>query len=79
MKSAWFGATDVVREFLADVGADKDEKGEFILLTDNGLVYGLGGDEVIVKEDATYYVDGEPYPLADGLHETQAGVKVQVF
>lgn len=57
---AWLGPIERVREALREMTADADEQGCAYV---RGVVIGLGGQEVVVQDDATVRVNGEYVPL----------------
>lgn len=74
---AWFGSSDDLRRHLTRVEADTRDDGSFII--DGPVTEGIGGLEVIVHQEALYYIDGEPHVLSDDLNERNCGVTVGVF
>lgn len=74
----WFGMLSQMLYYLGVVNADQDEEGRFKI---GGMVtVGIGGDEVVVHEDAHYFTDGRKCMLAAGLNGTSYGVRgIKVF
>jgi hypothetical protein len=73
----WIGTAKELLFYLDTVGADKDEHGKPLVAGD--IIAGLGGDEVVVSDDAKYFVDGKPKQLAAGMATTSYGLAVKVF
>ncbi len=74
----WIGMARELSFYLATVGADKDPDGKY-LIAGAPVVFGLGGDEVVVPDETCYLVDGQRKALAAGLNTTSYGVNVKVF
>jgi hypothetical protein len=74
----WIGLLDQLNFYLSMVHADKNEKGEY-LVAGEPVVVGLGGLEVVVREETVYFVDGKPKALAAGLRSTSYGMGVKVI
>lgn len=77
MSDGWIGEVEQLEHYLATVGADQDEDGRFKVY--GRVVFGLGGQEIVVDGDAEYSVDGYRSNLAAGLRSTSYGVGVKVF
>lgn len=65
---AWFGPTDVVERALREIGADKDERGAYILTGTELPVRGLGGAEIMLAPDTKCFVNGKPVNLLPYLN-----------
>ena len=75
--SGWIGDREQLLHYLATVRCDRDAQGNFCV--DGSIYAGLGGDELVVSDDAVYYCGGEPKALAAGLRGTSYGASVRVF
>lgn len=73
----WIGMAGQVEHYLAMVGADRDEQGRF--LVGGSVVVGMGGEEVVLGNDAYYLAGGQKCNLAAGLRSTSYGVAVAVI
>jgi hypothetical protein len=73
---AWFGTADQLRHFLTTMRADRDEAGRFLIGGCDGLVVGLGGQDVVVPPTATYFVNGRAGSLALDLRGTSYGMAI---
>lgn len=71
----WLGMADDVVYTLGVIGADRDEDGRFVV-TRGGVASFMGaGEEVCISDDASYFVDGDPKPLAALMNDTSYGVR----
>lgn len=59
----WFGSVDDVRKALREIEADKDAKGNYILMGSDLPVSGMGGEEIMLSPDTKCFVDGKPVDL----------------
>jgi hypothetical protein len=77
----WIGTKGQLLHYLAVVGADRDEKGDFKVDGAISTFMGLQGDDadVVVAADAVYLVGGERKALAAGLSSTSYGLAIKVF
>lgn len=79
----WFGTKGQLLHYLRVVGADQDEDGRF-LIRGAGVVSFLGIDlgdqtEIVVDNDAEYFIKGQPCSLTSGLAQTSYGLNVHVI
>ena len=78
----WIGTQRQVTYFLDTVGADKDEKGRFILVSGSVHMF-LGIDApdnyALVDSETCYLVNGQKVNLASGLGMTSYGHRVNVI
>jgi len=75
----WIGRTDQMLHVLSTLGADRDEKNRFLIVPYGSISVGLGGDELVVSDEAHYLVDGVPRNLASALNSTSYGLNVRVI
>jgi len=69
----WIGPSSQFKYVLQVMGADRDEKGNFIVAGSIFSFLGLG-EEIVVGDDAEYFVGGKPVNLAGALAATSYGV-----
>lgn len=69
----WIGLTDQMIWVLQVFGADKDEQGQFMVAGSISTFLGLG-DEILVGDDAVFFVNGKPSSLARAMGTTSYGV-----
>ena len=74
----WIGLAEHLRQYLADVGADRAPDGRYLVSPD-GIAVGLGGQEVVIDHRAIYWRQGRPRPLAADLRATAYGLAVEVL
>ena len=89
MTNGWFGAYSDAFRVLANAGADivksaGNSEGfavskESCYHVEGYLTKGLGGQELIVEDGATFFVDGEPKSFFDELRRSQNGVVLGVI
>ena len=81
--SGWVGRESQLLDFLRMVGADQDEEGRFILDGGDVTVFlggaGVENPDVVVPEEARYFVNGQQRSLASGLVDAGHGVGVTVI
>ena len=63
VKGMWFGPVDNVMKALQEIGADKDERGAYIITGSDLPVSGMGGEEIMLPPDTKCYVNGRPVDL----------------
>jgi hypothetical protein len=79
----WIGPAHQVMYYLSTVGADRDEHGNYLLVsvdeTGDGPSSFMGmGEELVIPGGVAYLVNGRPVRLAAGLRSTSYGLGVQV-
>jgi hypothetical protein len=85
MTMGWMGTMREVRHYLATVGADCNEKGEFLLVGPAGSepVTFMGDTspdaETVIPDEVCYLVGGKKAGLANGLGGTSYGLRVHVI
>ena len=81
MNIGWSGINSQVLHYLGVVGADRDEKGQFLVSGGVFTFMGMGGEnaEMVIDGEAKYFINGQPCGLAAGLGSTSYGVKVMVI
>jgi hypothetical protein len=77
----WLGVMRQVLYALSTVNADKDSEGKYLVRGDVISFLGLGGEnaEVLIAENAEYYVQGKPYSLVGLMRATSYGVACTVI
>lgn len=73
----WIGLKSVALDFLSKAGADKVNDRWFRV--EGRVISGMGDVEVVVDDDARYFVNGEPHPLAEDLCNATSTAPVIVF
>ena len=69
----WIGPASDVEEYLERVGADRDYQTGAWSTSGGKIVFGLGGDEVVIPEDMLVYVAGRPMNLSDAMQKLGKG------
>ena len=77
----WFGIMRHVLHALSTVGADKDKEGKFLV---SGMISPFLGidsedNDVVIGEDAKYYVEGKPCSLVALMRSTSYGIACKVI
>jgi len=71
----WIGPTKCIYEALSAADADTDEGGKY-LVSGGRVCTGIGGEEAVVDDGVTFYVNGEPHLLVQRLCRSTAGMLV---
>lgn len=83
LDAAWMGPLEEVYRFLDKEGADTregDAGGKVFVLLGAPAISGIGGQEVIIKENVVYFVDGEARFLANRLRDfSPQGVRIGII
>ena len=74
----WSGTDSRLQHFLRTMGADRDERGRWLVAGTVALFMGVGPD-VVVGADARYFVGGRPHGLALDLRGTSYGMGIVVI
>jgi hypothetical protein len=69
----WFGPASQLHHTLGVLGADHDPDGTYVVA--GTVAVGIGGQEVVVGDDARYFVGGEPRGLASAMNATSYGTR----
>ena len=64
MEKGWIGPTRTVENFLAVVGADRDNDGRFVVVGEAPSSFMGQGDELVIPAGCCYLAQGKPVPLA---------------
>lgn len=72
--NGWMGDAQHLLHALDVAGADKDEEGNFLI---EGRVASFmgAGEELVVPDNARYFVDGKPANLAGLMNSTSYGLR----
>jgi|GEM_PF-4804648 hypothetical protein len=73
----WFGRKDHMIHALRTMGADTDEDGRY--LVKGHVVSGLGGEEMVIGNDAQYRMNGQWCGLVGLMNSTSYGIKIHVI
>jgi len=65
--AGWIGPEAVLLNYLATVGADRDEAGAFLIAEEPVSSFMGQGDEVLIPAGTVYLVGGRPVPLAASM------------
>jgi hypothetical protein len=69
----WFGPKSQLDYALGLAGADRDGDGNFLI--SGGVFVGIGGEEVAVEDDASFFVEGTRRSMAALLNSTSYGTR----
>jgi hypothetical protein len=76
MTNGWFGSKEAISHALGIVGADREEDGAYRI---TGRIFvGLDGD-IVLGDDACFFVEGERRQLAALMRTTSQGLGVAVY
>ena len=89
MNKGWFGSYQDAFRALANAGADIVKSGgnsEGFAVSGTScyhvegyLTVGLGGQELVIEDGATFFVDGEPRSFLDVLRKSSRGIVLGVI
>lgn len=74
----WIGETKLLQEWLEDVKADRHPTGQYVV-QGTPPCFGLGGDEVVVGDDAQVRIDGAWVYIAARMIAHGIGMPVTVI
>lgn len=78
----WIGTNNQLQQVLRSFRADQDTDGAFLFGPDDHALCMFMGDpngDVVVAEDACYYVNGQPRDLNSAIAATSYGTRVTVI
>lgn len=78
MSKGWFGLKSDLMSALEEFGADRDDKGHF-LIYQKPVFSGLGGEEVVVHAECLFSVDGEMRNLSQAMSTSNRGLNIAVI